>query len=130
MKKTIVIKIGGSTLGQHDTTMEDLVELQKRGLRVVVIHGGGKIISEWLTKMGWTFKSKETCISEFVRFNSVYVIIFIVNAITLIILVDILSINPKIGQLVTLPIITIISFMGHRRWSFNGKRTAASNPLE
>jgi acetylglutamate kinase len=51
-KSIIVIKIGGSTLGQHDTTVEDLVDLQKRGQRVVVIHGGGKIISEWLTKMG------------------------------------------------------------------------------
>jgi acetylglutamate kinase len=51
-KNTIVVKIGGSTLGQHDTTLEDLVELQKRGQWVVVIHGGGKIISEWLTKMG------------------------------------------------------------------------------
>ena len=25
----IVIKIGGSTLGQHDTTLADVVELQK-----------------------------------------------------------------------------------------------------
>lgn len=78
----------------------------------------------------WTFKSKGTYINEFIKFNSVYVIVFIVNAITLIILVDILNINPRMGQLITLPIITIISFMGHRRWSFNGKRTAASNPLE
>jgi acetylglutamate kinase len=49
-KQIIVIKIGGSTLGQHDTTLEDLVELQKRGTSVVVIHGGGKIITEWLGK--------------------------------------------------------------------------------
>jgi acetylglutamate kinase len=48
----IVIKIGGSTLGQHDTTLEDLVELQKQGVPVVVVHGGGKIITEWLAKQG------------------------------------------------------------------------------
>jgi acetylglutamate kinase len=47
----LVIKIGGSTLGQHDTTLQDLVELQKRGIPAVVIHGGGKIITEWLGKM-------------------------------------------------------------------------------
>ena len=58
-RNVIVIKIGGSTLGQHDTTMEDLVELQKRGQRVVVVHGGGKIISEWLTKMGTATKFVE-----------------------------------------------------------------------
>jgi acetylglutamate kinase len=48
----IVVKIGGSTLGQHDTTLEDLVELQKRGKYVVVVHGGGKIITEWLARQG------------------------------------------------------------------------------
>jgi acetylglutamate kinase len=47
----IVIKIGGSTLGQHDTTLQDLVDLQKRGIPVVVIHGGGKIITDWLGKL-------------------------------------------------------------------------------
>jgi acetylglutamate kinase len=52
IKNLIVVKIGGSTLGQHDTTLEDLVELQKRGVPVVVVHGGGKIITEWLSKQG------------------------------------------------------------------------------
>ena len=45
-----VIKIGGSTLGNHDTTLMDLVELQKKGEQFVVIHGGGKTISEWMEK--------------------------------------------------------------------------------
>jgi acetylglutamate kinase len=52
--KSLVVKIGGSTLGQHDTTLHDLVELQKRGIPVVVIHGGGKIITEWLGKLSST----------------------------------------------------------------------------
>jgi acetylglutamate kinase len=56
LNNVIVIKIGGSTLGQHDTTLEDLVVLQKRGVKVVVIHGGGKIITEWLTKQGASTK--------------------------------------------------------------------------
>ena len=45
-----VIKIGGATLGQHDTTIEDIVELQCRGQSLVVVHGGGKLITEWLAK--------------------------------------------------------------------------------
>jgi acetylglutamate kinase len=44
----LVAKIGGSTLGSHDTTLEDLVALQERGWRPVVVHGGGAAISEWL----------------------------------------------------------------------------------
>ena len=56
--KTIVIKIGGSTLGEHDTTLEDIVALQKDGMCPVVVHGGGKKITEWLNKLGvaTTFK--------------------------------------------------------------------------
>jgi acetylglutamate kinase len=51
-KKIIVIKIGGSTLGNHDTTLEDLVELQKQGKSVVVVHGGAKVTTEWLARLG------------------------------------------------------------------------------
>ncbi len=53
-KHILVVKIGGSTLGQHDTTLQDLVDLQKRGIPVVVVHGGGKIITEWLGKLSST----------------------------------------------------------------------------
>lgn len=49
---TIVVKIGGSTLGSHDTTLKDLVELQREGMNPVVVHGGGKIISNWMEKQG------------------------------------------------------------------------------
>ncbi len=50
MDKVIVVKIGGATLGSHDTTIEDIVELQRRGKPLVVVHGGGKVITEWLAK--------------------------------------------------------------------------------
>ena len=49
---TIVVKIGGSTLGSHDTTLHDLVALQRQGINAVVVHGGGKIISDWMAKQG------------------------------------------------------------------------------
>jgi acetylglutamate kinase len=51
-KGIIVVKIGGSTLGNHDTTLEDLVELQKQGESLVVVHGGAKVTSEWLARLG------------------------------------------------------------------------------
>jgi len=50
--KPIVVKIGGSTLGNHDTTLQDLVELQKQGKSLVVVHGGAKVTSEWLARLG------------------------------------------------------------------------------
>ena len=54
MAKAIVVKIGGSTLGSNDTTIEDLVTLQRQGKTVVVVHGGGKLITDWLAKQGVT----------------------------------------------------------------------------
>jgi len=50
--KPVVIKIGGSTLGNHDTTLKDLVTLQRKGIPLVVIHGGGNEVTAWLSKMG------------------------------------------------------------------------------
>ena len=47
-----VVKIGGATLGKHDTTIEDIVYLQRQGKSLVIVHGGGKLITEWLTKQG------------------------------------------------------------------------------
>jgi len=52
MDGIIVVKIGGSTLGSHDTTLQDVVALQKEGKKVIVVHGGGKIISDWLSRQG------------------------------------------------------------------------------
>ena len=50
--KPIVVKIGGSTLGNHDTTLEDLVKLQKEGVPIVVVHGGAQMVSDWLSRLG------------------------------------------------------------------------------
>lgn len=51
-KKPTVIKIGGSTLGSLDTTLQDLVDLQKQGLVPLVVHGGGSTIDEWMKRQG------------------------------------------------------------------------------
>ncbi len=52
LHKVIVVKIGGATLGSHDTAIEDIVGLQRQGKSLIVVHGGGKVITEWLEKQG------------------------------------------------------------------------------
>jgi acetylglutamate kinase len=47
-----VIKIGGSTFESRDTTIEDIVALQKQGKAMVIVHGGGVTVTEWLTRQG------------------------------------------------------------------------------
>ena len=48
MAQTIVVKIGGSTWDSRDAALDDIVALQREGQRVVVVHGGGDMISRWL----------------------------------------------------------------------------------
>ena len=56
LDEVIVVKIGGSTFGKHELTMldigdvEDIVELQQRGKSLIIVHGGGELITEWLRK--------------------------------------------------------------------------------
>ncbi len=52
LDKIIVVKIGGATLGSHDTTIEDIVYLQQQGRLLVVVHGGANVVTKWLTKQG------------------------------------------------------------------------------
>lgn len=47
-----VVKIGGSTLGAEDTTLEDVVALHRAGGRPIVVHGGGAMITDWLDRLG------------------------------------------------------------------------------
>jgi acetylglutamate kinase len=47
-----VVKLGGSTLGAHDTSLHDIASAHRDGRRIVVVHGGGATISAWLARMG------------------------------------------------------------------------------
>ena len=47
-----VVKVGGVALGSNDTTIEDIVYLQQQGKQLVVVHGGGKLTTEWLKVHG------------------------------------------------------------------------------
>lgn len=49
--RTLVLKLGGS-VGQHDTLPEELARLQPLGARIVLVHGGGPLITSWLQRLG------------------------------------------------------------------------------
>lgn len=51
MSRPLVIKIGGSTLGDADTTFRDVAALARRGEVPIVVHGGGAEASRWLEAM-------------------------------------------------------------------------------
>jgi acetylglutamate kinase len=50
--RTVIVKIGGSSLGPEDTTFSDLVRLHQERTRVIVVHGGGPTVTDWLGRIG------------------------------------------------------------------------------
>ncbi|MBM3940606.1 MAG: acetylglutamate kinase [SAR202 cluster bacterium] len=51
-QQIVLVKIGGSTLGAQDTTLDDVAELRRAGARPVMVHGGGAAVTGWMAKMG------------------------------------------------------------------------------
>src|SRR5579884_2197909 len=49
--KTLVIKLGGSTLEHQRDVLQDIIWLRALGANPVLVHGGGPYINEWLDKL-------------------------------------------------------------------------------
>lgn len=76
------------------------------------------VVNSFIWNKYWTFKSNGSTIHEFIKFNLIYVLYFILNITLLVYFVSNLNISPEVGQLIALPILTIISFLGQKHWSF------------
>ncbi len=50
--KTIVVKMGGSTLDSEETVLEDVAALKRLQINPVLVHGGGAEISDWMRRTG------------------------------------------------------------------------------
>lgn len=50
--RTLVIKLGGSTLDNQRDALEDIVWLRGLGAHPVLVHGGGPEINDWLDRVG------------------------------------------------------------------------------
>src|SRR5438874_2267197 len=49
--KTLVIKLGGSTLEHQRGILQDIIWLRSLGAHPVLVHGGGPYINEWLNRL-------------------------------------------------------------------------------
>lgn len=61
--KRLVLKLGGS-VGPQETVLGDLALLQRLGVRPVLVHGGGPLITAWLQRIG-----KETRFVDGLRYT-------------------------------------------------------------
>jgi len=87
------------------------------------------VIHSFLWNKYWIFKSKKFQLFEFVKFNLIYAVVFVLNAIALFVSVDILHVNPRLAQLVLLPVITAVSFFGQKFWTFKDNINTSKNQI-
>jgi putative flippase GtrA len=76
------------------------------------------VIHSFLWNKFWIFRTKKVTLVEFIKFFVIYIIVFVVNAVALFVCVDVISVDPKLAQLILLPVITGISFFGQKLWTF------------
>ncbi|MAG36851.1 MAG: acetylglutamate kinase [Dehalococcoidia bacterium] len=50
-RQTVVVKVGGSTLPHREAVLADLAELHGAGVEVVIAHGGGAVLTDWLERV-------------------------------------------------------------------------------
>lgn len=79
------------------------------------------VINAYIFHKYITFKSEakgRAIIAEFFRFSATYVVTFCLSLVLLPALVEIGHIHPKIAAAIIILICTIISYLGHSRFSF------------
>lgn len=76
------------------------------------------VAHSYLWNRFFTFKSKEKAGKEFVKFISVYVVSYLLGSITLILFKNVLHISPYLAGLLNLGFTTLISWFGHKNFSF------------
>jgi putative flippase GtrA len=83
------------------------------------------IINAYIFHKYITFRSTVTggeAVMEFVRFSSTYLVTFCIGMISLPLFVEVGHIDPKVAGFLTIPLTTLISYLGHQKFSFNNKK--------
>lgn len=66
----------------------------------------------------WTFKSRQKSITEVLKFVMVYALTFVINLVLLSFFIEVLEMDKAIAGFISLALVAIISFTGHKLWSF------------
>ncbi len=84
------------------------------------------VIHSYLWNRFFTFKSKEKAFMEILKFASVYFVSYLIGSCTLFLFKSVLNVSPYIAGFINLFITTIISFFGHKYFSFRKNKTPKS----
>ena len=65
-----------------------------------------------------TFRLKGQVVKDFIRFTMINIVSYVINLIVLPLLVTLAHLNPIVAQFLILIVTTVISFVGHKFFSF------------
>jgi len=83
------------------------------------------VINAYIFHRYITFRSPKKgreIITEFIKFCTTYVVVFVLNLLLLPSFVEIGRLSPKVAAALVIPLCTVISYIGHSRFSFGEKR--------
>lgn len=89
-------------------------------LIVLVISHVISVTNAYLAYKFLVFKTQEQWLLEFVKFNTVYLGMLSINLVALPAMVELLAIRPIVGQAWFVIITVIVSYLGHKHFSFKG----------
>ena len=87
------------------------------------------IINAYIFHKYITFKSKIKGIGvlfEFLKFSTTYLVTFCLSLLILPLFVEILNVTPKIAGALVIFCCTVISYVGHSKFSFRGKNEGSN----
>lgn len=79
------------------------------------------VIHSYLWNNYWTFNGGNTNMTKVTKFSLVYLITYVVNLFILSMFIKTFGFTPLLGQVISIFITTILSFLGHKYWSFKKK---------
>ncbi|OIO20049.1 MAG: hypothetical protein AUJ37_01350 [Candidatus Magasanikbacteria bacterium CG1_02_41_34] len=81
------------------------------------------ILNSYFWNRRWTFKSDGNVKKEIRKFIFVYLVMFGLNYVLLSIFIDLINMRVFFAQMVAIIIITPVTFLAHKMWSFVKKET-------
>jgi putative flippase GtrA len=76
------------------------------------------VLNSYIWNSKWTFQKNKLCCKRLSKFVLVYISTFIINLLVLVPTVEFLKFNALLSQGFALIVATIVSFLGHKHWSF------------
>lgn len=78
------------------------------------------VANSYIWNKYFTFKKKGRSLSEVIRFITVYAVSYVINLVLLYVLIDRMGLNEYLAGILGLFVTTLISYIGHNKFSFAG----------